>query len=136
LVNDPAGVLCTEVSVRGGVAAAMDCRATTEDQTGKALPAVLSGEEVIALLDSVNNLKHRTILMTSYSAGLRVGDAVQLRLRDIDSQRMLMRENMPGRELHKDVSHGSRRHSAFVMTTLIDGIFGEVLEIYQMTVLC
>jgi integrase/recombinase XerD len=60
-------------------------------RTGKRLPEILSGEEVVALLDGVGNLKHRAILMTLYSAGLRANEAVHLRLSDIDSKRMMIR---------------------------------------------
>ncbi len=55
------------------------------------LPAILSHEEVTRLLGAAPNLKHRLLLMTTYAAGLRVGEAVRLRVRDIDSQRMLIR---------------------------------------------
>ena len=54
----------------------------------KTLPEVLSEEEVMRLLDAVNNLKHKCILMTIYSAGLRLSEVVGLRLQDIDSKRM------------------------------------------------
>jgi site-specific recombinase XerD len=57
----------------------------------KRLPVVLSVEEVKRLFDAVKNLKHRTVLMTCYSAGLRVSEAVHLKLTDIDSQRMQIR---------------------------------------------
>lgn len=53
----------------------------------KQLPVVLSQEEVLRILGAVDNLKHRTILMLTYSAGLRVGEVVRLRLEDIDSER-------------------------------------------------
>lgn len=56
----------------------------------KQLPVVLSQEEVVRLLDSVDNLKHKTILMLIYSAGLRVGEAVRLKIEDIDSERKLI----------------------------------------------
>jgi site-specific recombinase XerD len=52
------------------------------------LPTVLSVEEVDALLQCTPNLKHRTFLMTLYSAGLRLSEAAALQLTDIDSQRM------------------------------------------------
>ncbi|MCO6458425.1 MAG: hypothetical protein J5I93_24235 [Pirellulaceae bacterium] len=51
------------------------------------LPTVLSFEEVEALLQCTPNLKQRTFLMTLYAAGLRFSEA-ELRIRDIDSQRM------------------------------------------------
>lgn len=56
----------------------------------KRLPTVLSPGEVGRLLAAVANLKHRTILATMYSAGLRVSEAVSLRVDAIDSQRMVM----------------------------------------------
>jgi site-specific recombinase XerD len=55
------------------------------------LPTVLSEQEVKQLLDSVINIKHRAIMMTLYSAGLRVSEACELRVSDIDSGRMVIR---------------------------------------------
>jgi site-specific recombinase XerD len=57
------------------------------------LPVVLSIEEVTRLLSSVNNLKHRVLLKTIYSAGLRVSEAVRLEPHHIESDpsRMLIR---------------------------------------------
>jgi len=59
--------------------------------TPKRLPEVLSREEVDRLISSILNLKHQTLLMTIYAAGLRVGEAVSLRVREIDSARMTIR---------------------------------------------
>ena len=55
------------------------------------LPVILSPEEVMHFLDSVDNTKHRAILMTAYAAGLRVSEATHLKVTDIDSQRMMLR---------------------------------------------
>lgn len=56
----------------------------------KKLPIVLSKEEVAKILNSVDNVKHKAILMLVYSAGLRVGEVVRLRPEDVDSKRMLI----------------------------------------------
>ncbi|MEO7774566.1 MAG: tyrosine-type recombinase/integrase [Steroidobacteraceae bacterium] len=55
------------------------------------LPVVLSTEEVAVFLSSVANIKHRTILMTAYAAGLRISEVTHLKVPDIDSQRMVIR---------------------------------------------
>jgi integrase/recombinase XerD len=56
----------------------------------KYLPEVLSTEEVTLILNATENLKHKAILMTIYSAGLRISEAINLKIKDIDSQRMQM----------------------------------------------
>lgn len=55
------------------------------------LPEVLNNEEITAILNATENLKHKAILMTIYSAGLRIGEAINLKIKDIDSQRMQIR---------------------------------------------
>ena len=57
----------------------------------KKLPVVLSRAEVGRLLAAVDNLKHRTILMILYGTGLRISEALALDVRDVDSERMLLR---------------------------------------------
>lgn len=54
------------------------------------LPMVLSKDEVRDIINEPNNLKHRVVLMTVYSAGLRLSEVVNLKLSDIDSKRMLI----------------------------------------------
>lgn len=54
----------------------------------KKLPAVLGPEEVTRLLACVPVLKHRTVLLTQYAAGLRLSEATHLQVSDIDSGRM------------------------------------------------
>lgn len=55
------------------------------------LPIVLSNQEVALVLKNTNNIKHKAILMLIYSSGLRISEAVNLRIQDIDSQRMQIR---------------------------------------------
>ena len=59
------------------------------------LPQVLSVDEVERLFASTRNPKHRALLMTTYSAGLRVSEVVRLQVTDIESDpgRMLIRVN-------------------------------------------
>ena len=56
----------------------------------KRLPVVPSVRELKALFSAVQNLKHRTVLMTMYAAGLRISEAMNLQISDIDSDRMLV----------------------------------------------
>ncbi len=57
----------------------------------KRLPTVLSPEEVARLIDSARNLFHRTLLMTLYSTAMRRAELCRLKVRDVDSQRMMIR---------------------------------------------
>lgn len=54
------------------------------------LPKVISIEEIEALLENTTNLKHKCILSLLYSAGLRRGELIDLKLTDIDSKRMVI----------------------------------------------
>ena len=68
------------------------------------LPVILSREEVMHFLASVDSIKHRAILMTAYAAGLRVSEVTHLKVTDIDSQRMTLR-----------VDQGKGRKDRYVM---------------------
>jgi len=61
------------------------------DRREHKLPNILSKQDVSALLNAAENIKHKAILMTIYSAGLRLGEVINLKVRDIDSQRMVLR---------------------------------------------
>lgn len=56
----------------------------------KKLPEVLSEEEITRLLQVVENLKHKCILYLIYSAGLRISEAINLTIKDIDSDRKVL----------------------------------------------
>ena len=57
-------------------------------KTRKRLPVILNKGEVQRILSVTTNLKHKTILMLAYSSGLRVSEAVHLKVSDIDTARM------------------------------------------------
>ncbi|TCO68997.1 site-specific tyrosine recombinase/integron integrase [Marinisporobacter balticus] len=56
----------------------------------KKLPDILSEKEVIDILNSVENKKHKALLFVIYSAGLRLGEVIRLKVDDIDSERMMI----------------------------------------------
>ena len=55
------------------------------------LPEILSAEELERLFAAPRNPKHRVLLMTAYSGGLRVSELVHLKVTDIHSDRMMIR---------------------------------------------
>lgn len=57
----------------------------------RTLPVILSREEVARLLAAAANLKHQTALAVAYGAGLRASEVINLKVTDIDSQRMTLR---------------------------------------------
>ena len=54
------------------------------------LPTILSQEEVARLIDAAHPPLHRTLLMALYATGLRRAELAQLKVRDVDSQRMVI----------------------------------------------
>ena len=63
------------------------------------LPKVLGEGELRRLFSALTNKKHKAILFTAYSAGLRVSEVVRLKLADIDRGRMqLLIENSKGKK--------------------------------------
>ncbi|MFD2917139.1 site-specific tyrosine recombinase/integron integrase [Psychroserpens luteus] len=59
----------------------------------KKLPEVLSKEEIIKIINSTNNNKHKCIVALLYSSGLRRGELLSLKVTDIDSKRMVVKIN-------------------------------------------
>jgi integrase len=83
--------LLSHVLERGSLVEGLPCF-----RKEKELPGVLGREEVLRILRSIADDKHRTILFMVYSAGLKVSEAVRLKVRDIDSLRMLIRVSQAG----------------------------------------
>lgn len=89
-------------SVNGFVAAAKFLYTTTLEmpwsderfvrmKVPEKLPVVLSPEEVAAFFSAIGILKHRAVLMLCYGSGLRISEAVAVKVSGIDSARMLIR---------------------------------------------
>jgi integrase/recombinase XerD len=81
----------------------------------RSLPEILSPEEVAAIFDACHNLKHKALLMTSYSGGLRLRETLGLLPSDIDSVRMMIR-----------IEQGKGRKDRYVMLSprLLDELRG------------
>lgn len=52
----------------------------------RSIPNVLSKDEVLNIIQSPKNIKHRAILCTIYSSGLRISELINLRIADVHSK--------------------------------------------------
>lgn len=59
----------------------------------KKLPRVIDSETLKNKILSIENLKHKAILSLTYSCGLRVSEVINLKIEDVDSERMLISIN-------------------------------------------
>ena len=75
------------------------------------LPLVLSLSEVHSILKNTYDLKHRLVLKTIYSGGLRLNEGIHLRVTDIDSKRMTIRVRQ---------GKGNRDRYTLLSTVLLD----------------
>jgi site-specific recombinase XerD len=60
-------------------------------RTPRKLPVILSQDEITRFLEAIRSVKHRTVLIAAYAAGLRISEATRLKIGDIDSHRMMLR---------------------------------------------
>jgi len=72
----------------------------------KKLPVVLDLSEVQALFSVTENIKHKAILMITYSSGLRISETARLKITDIDSKRMMVyiRQGKGGKDRYSILS--------------------------------
>ena len=75
------------------------------------LPTILSQEEVARLIDAARPPLHRTLLMALYATGLRRAELAQLKVSDIDSQRMV---------IHVQGGKGRRDRDVLLSPKLLD----------------
>jgi len=86
----------------------------------KTLPTIPSREQVVRFLKGVPNIKHRAALMTCYAGGLRLSEAVALKIADVDSRRMV---------IHVHRGKGAKDRIVPLSTTLL-----ELLRVYYKAV--
>jgi site-specific recombinase XerD len=91
-------------------------RALSWPRMPKPLPVVLSGTEMLSVLEAVRSPKYRALILCAYGGGLRITEACSLRPEDVDSRRMVIH-----------VREGKGRKDRYVMlsTRLL-----EVLRMY------
>jgi integrase/recombinase XerD len=83
------------------------------------LPTVLTQQQVWDIINAAGNLKHRLMLMTTYSAGLRASEVIALKAEHIESQSMLIKV--------QDGKGGKDRY-----TTLSTKLLKELRHYYKM----
>ena len=57
------------------------------------LPQVIDHKEIMQSINNINNIKHKSIISLAYSCGLRVSEVCNLKIKDIDSKRMIIKIN-------------------------------------------
>ncbi len=90
-------------------------------KNAKTLPNVLSKEEAFKLIDLTTNLKHKTLLALIYSSGLRISEAINMKITDIDRQRML---------IHVKNAKGKKDRYTLLSTKVL-GLLKEYYAIYK-----
>jgi integrase/recombinase XerD len=78
--------------------------AIPQRRTPRPLPELFSADELQRLFAAATHPRDRALLMTTYGGGLRIGEVVGLPIRDIDSQRHLLR-----------VRHGKRAKERYTL---------------------
>jgi len=73
----------------------------------RAIPTLLTKDEIQRVFENTTNLMYRTILMMIYGSGLRVSEAINLKVSDIDSEKMriLIRNGKGGKDRYAPLSH-------------------------------
>ena len=96
-------------------------QAITRPRRRKKLPNVLSREDVERLIRAVDNVKHKSLLMLIYSAGLRKSEVLNLRVRDLDFSRECI--------FVKDSKGGKDRYTLFAPKAM--AFLKEYMRVYK-----
>ncbi|WP_299680594.1 tyrosine-type recombinase/integrase [uncultured Tenacibaculum sp.] len=89
----------------------LDLQNLNRPKKSKKLPEVLSLDDIKLILTSIKNVKHKTLLSLIYSCGLRIGEALNLRINSIDLNRKL---------LHIKSAKGRKDRFVPISLTMID----------------
>lgn len=65
----------------------------TRPKREKHLPRIIDSEKLLNSISKIDNLKHKSIISLAYSVGLRVSEVINLKLKDVDSKRMIIHIN-------------------------------------------
>jgi site-specific recombinase XerD len=88
----------------------------------KKLPVVLSRSEIEKIIGTISNPKHRLLISLSYGAGLRVGEAINLKIRDINFDELTIHlKNAKGKKDRITVFPGSVKNDLCELTALKHG---------------
>jgi integrase/recombinase XerD len=68
----------------------MDIASVHRPKNPKQLPKVLSEKEIAQIINALDNVKHKCMMSLIYSAGLRRSELLNMRIKDIDSKRMVV----------------------------------------------
>lgn len=98
-----------------------DATSFERPKKSKFLPVVLSKEEVIDLIQTTKNLKHRAIIGLLYSGGLRIGELLNIKLKDIDIDRS---------QIHVKNSKG-RKDRTVIMSEVIKPLLLNYINTYK-----
>ena len=87
-------------------------------KTASKLPVVLSRLEINKIIDSINNLKHRTMIALAYGCGLRVSEVVNLKIKDVNTLELTI--HVKGAKGNKDR-----------ITILSDKLIGDIIDLFN-----
>ncbi len=90
------------------------------------LPNILTVDEIRKIINSITNLKHRAIISTTYSCGLRIAEAVNLKINDIDSSAMTV----------KIVNAKSRNDRIVMLSEKLLFLLREYFKEYKPKIIC
>lgn len=84
----------------------------------KKLPVVLSREEIRRIIDVIVNRKHKLLISLAYGAGLRISEAVSLKVKDVD---------LGEKVLHIKEAKGKKDRITLISEKLLDGLKAQMI---------